>query len=233
MTNVKAFGKRRAVALYRVSTDRQGRSGLGLEAQREAVIAFLREDWNLIEEVTEVASGRGQERPGLDRAVAVCRAHNAVLIIARLCRLSRDPHILFGLQRSGVEFIAVDMPGATDFALGVMALVAREEVRWASDRTRQALAARKARGLPLGGNNPNIGEHALAGAVASAEVRTARSRQRAEALKPVVDAIRREGATSLGQIAAGLNDRGLAAPRGGPWGPQGVRNLLLRHAETT
>lgn len=232
MTNVQPNGKRRAVALFRVSTDRQGRSGLGLEAQREAVMTFLGDNWLLIEEVTEVASGRGQERPGLDRAVAVCRANNAVLIIAKLCRLSRDPHILFGLQRSGVEFIAVDMPGASDFSLGVMALVAREEIRALSDRTKQALQARKARGLPLGGNNPNIKDHALAGAVASAEVRTARSRQRAEALKPVVDALRNEGAVSLGQIAAGLNERGLAAPRGGPWGPQGVRNLLLRHAET-
>lgn len=227
---VKAKPKRRCVALFRVSTDRQGRSGLGLEAQREAVMAFLGDDWLLIEEVTEVASGRGQERPGLDRAVAVCRAHNAVLIIARLCRLSRDPHILFGLQRSGVEFIAVDMPGATEFALGVMALVAREEVRWAADRTRQALAARKARGFTLGGNNPNIGDHAQVGAAVSAGIRTAKSIQRAEALRPVIDALRREGAFSLAEIAAGLNDRGLAAPRGGPWRAQGVRDLLRRYA---
>ncbi len=87
--------------------------------------------------------------------------------------------------------------------------------------------------MPLGGNNPKIGEHALAGAGASAEVRTARSRQRAAALKPVVDALRCEGAMSLAEIAAGLNDRGLTAPRGGPWRAQGVRDLLLRYAEAT
>lgn len=229
--NVQANPKRRCVALYRVSTDKQGRSGLGLEAQREAVMRFLGDKWQLIEEVTEVASGRGQFRPGLERAVEVCRAHNAVLLIARLCRLSRDPHTLFGLQKSGVEFLAVDMPGASEFTVGVMALVAREEARQAADRTRQALAARKARGMPLGGNNPKIGDHAVVGAFASAEVRTARSRQRAEALRPVVDALRGEGASSLAEIAAGLNDRGLSAPRGGPWRPQGVRDLLLRYAE--
>jgi len=231
--NVQVNPKRRCVALYRVSTDKQGRSGLGLEAQREAVMRFIGDDWLLIEEVTEVASGRGQIRPGLERAVEVCKAHNAVLVIARLCRLSRDPHTLFGLQRSGVEFLAVDMPGASEFTVGVMALVAREEARQAADRTRQALAARKARGMPLGGNNPRIGEHAGVGAVASAEVRTARSRQRAEALKPVVEALRQEGAISLAEIAAGLNDRGLSAPRGGAWRAQGVRDLLLRYEEVT
>src|SRR5215217_1858168 len=219
--------KRRAVALYRVSTNRQGISGLGLEAQREAVLQHLNDDW-LIEEITEVTSGRSIVRPGLERAVAICRAQNAVLVISKLCRLSRDPHLLFGLQRSGVEFMAVDLPSATPFTVGILALVAQEEARLAGERTRQALAARRARGLALGRCNPSIGEHALEGAAASAAVRTARARQRADALKPVVESLRSEGAKSLSEIAHGLNDRGLRAPRGGAWRSQSVRDLLLQ-----
>jgi DNA invertase Pin-like site-specific DNA recombinase len=231
--NDKANHPRRCVALYRVSTAQQGRSGLGLEAQRETVLAYLGQDWRLIEEVVEVASGRSPTRPGLERAVAICRAQNAVLVIARLCRLSRDPHLLFALQRSGVDFLAVDMPGASQFAVGVMALVAQEESRMTAERTRQALAARRARGLPMGGNNPLIGEHAVSGAAASAEVRGAKARQRAAALKPVIDGLRADGANSLSQISAGLNDRGLSAPRGGDWRPQSVRDLLRHYVEVS
>jgi DNA invertase Pin-like site-specific DNA recombinase len=231
--NDKANPTRRCVALFRVSTAQQGRSGLGIEAQRAAVLAHLGQEWRLIEEVVEVASGRSPARPGLERAVAICRAQNAVLVIARLCRLSRDPHLLFALQRSGVEFLAVDMPGASQFAVGVMALVAQEEARLSADRTRQALAARRARGLPLGGNNPMIGHHALDGAAASAAVRSAKARQRATALKPVIDALRADGANSLAEIADGLNDRGLSAPRGGDWRAASVRDLLRHYAEVS
>lgn len=221
--------KRRAVALYRVSTSRQGISGLGLEAQREAVLSYLGDEWHLVEEVTEVTSGRNMVRPGLDRAVAICRSQNAVLVISKLCRLSRDPYLLFGLQRAGVEFLAVDLPQATPFTIGVLALVAMEEARATADRTKAALAARRARGLPLGRCNPSIGEYAHNGAAVSAEVRGAKSKQRAEALRPVVETLRSEGASSLSEIAAGLNDRGLTAPRGGAWRAQSVRDLLQHY----
>lgn len=230
---VNPKAKRRAVALYRVSTTRQGISGLGLEAQREAVLGFLGDEWQLIEEVTEVTSGRNMIRPGLERAVAICRAQNCVLVISKLCRLSRDPHLLFGLQKAGVEFLAVDLPAATPFTVGILAVVAQEEARLASERTIQALAARKARGFPLGRCNPLIGDHARTGAAASAEVRQARSRQRAEALRPVIDSLKADGAKSLAEIADGLNDRGLTAPRGGGWRAQSVRDLLHHYVEAT
>lgn len=226
--NDKAHPTRRAVALYRVSTDRQGKSGLGLEAQREAVQRFLTDEWELVEEVAEVASGRRQERPGLDRAISLCRAHNATLVIARLCRLSRDPHFLLGLERAGVEFLAVDMPGANEFTIGVMALVAREEIRLCSTRTREALAARRARGLPLGGNNPRIGIEAMKGAAASASVRRLKADVRACDLMPIVADLRAEGAATLEAIAGGLNTRGVRTARGGSWSRQSVRDLLRR-----
>lgn len=223
--------KRRAVALYRVSTTKQGHSGLGLEAQREAVLDFLGDDWALIEEITEVTSGRSMIRPGLERAIAICRAQNATLVISKLCRLSRDPHLLFGLQKAGIEFLAVDLPGATPFTVGILALVAAEEARATADRTKAALAARRARGQPLGRCNPQIGNYALGGATASAKVRRAKSCDRAEALRPVIDSLRVDGAKSLADFARGLNQRGLTAPRGGPWSPQSVRDLMQHYGE--
>lgn len=227
MTNVQAgLTKRRAVALFRVSTSRQGQSGLGLEAQREAVHRFMSDDWILIEEIVEVASGRSGDREGLDRAIALCRSHNAVLLIARLCRLSRDPMLLLELERSGVEFLAVDMPMANQITIRLMSIMAAEEARLISERTRQALAARRDRGLPVGGNNKDIGLHAAKGSACSSRVRTAAARSRARDLLPVIQSLKLDGQRSLAQLAEGLNDRGVATPRGAVWRPQTVRNLL-------
>tara|TARA_R110000782_G_scaffold166749_1_gene258693 strand:- start:34 stop:741 length:708 start_codon:yes stop_codon:yes gene_type:complete len=227
MTNVQAhFTKRRAVALFRVSTARQGKSGLGLEAQREAVHRFMGDDWLLVDEIVEVASGRPGQRDGLDRALSLCRAHNAVLLIARLCRLSRDPLFLLELEKSGVEFIATDMPMANTLTIRMMSILAAEEARLVSERTRQALAARRERGLPLGGNNPNIGKFSALAAASSATARAASARQRARDLLPVIEDIKCSGRASLAKIAGGLNDRGIPTPRGARWQPQSVRNLL-------
>lgn len=227
MTNVQArLTKRRAVALFRVSTARQGKSGLGLEAQREAVHRFMGDDWLLVDEIVEVASGRPGQRDGLDRALSLCRAHNAVLLIARLCRLSRDPLFLLELERSGVEFIATDMPMANALTIRMMSILAAEESRLVSERTRQALAARRERGLPLGGNNPNIGKFSARAAASSASARAASARQRARDLLPVIEDIKTNGRASLAQIAGGLNDRGIPTPRDARWQPQSVRNLL-------
>ena len=139
------------VLYYRVSTQRQGRSGLGLEAQQAAVQAFLAgREAQVIGEYREIESGRKSNRQQLAAAMLMCRMTNSVLLIAKLDRLARDAHFLLGLEKSGIEFVAADMPFANRLTIGIMALVAEEEAKAISARTKAALAARKARGLPLG-----------------------------------------------------------------------------------
>ena len=144
----------RFVAYYRVSTARQGRSGLGLEAQREAVRAFMGGSTReLAEAFTEIESGKhDDDRPQLARALDACRLTGAVLVIAKLDRLSRDAHFLLGLEKAGVEFVAADMPNANRLTVRLMAVIAQEEREMISARTKAALAAAKARGTKLGGN---------------------------------------------------------------------------------
>jgi DNA invertase Pin-like site-specific DNA recombinase len=140
------------VSYLRVATDRQGQSGLGLEAQRAAVRDWLDGGrWTLIEEFVEVESGAKNGRPKLDAALAMARAHGATLVIAKLDRLSRDAHFLLGLQKAGVKFVAVDMPEANEMVVGIMAVVAQAERKMISARTKAALAAAKAKGKKLGG----------------------------------------------------------------------------------
>ena len=135
----------RFVAYYRVSTDRQGRSGLGLDAQRKAVEDYLNGGgWQLVGQFTEVESGKLDGRPELGKALAACRLHKAKLVIAKLDRLSRDAHFLLGLQKAGVPFVAADMPHADDFTVGILAMVAQKEREMISARTKAALAATKA-----------------------------------------------------------------------------------------
>src|SRR5215207_5058697 len=145
------MSKGRYVSYLRVSTDRQGRSGLGLEAQRKAVADFLNGGrWDLIAEFVEVESGKRDDRPKLAEALALCRLHNATLVIAKLDRLSRDAAFLLNLQKAGVRFVAADMPEANELVVGIMAVVAQAERKMISARTKAALAAAKARGVRLG-----------------------------------------------------------------------------------
>src|SRR3982751_4388726 len=145
------MAKGRYVSYLRVSTDRQGRSGLGLEAQRRAVEDFLNGGrWELIDEFVEVESGKREDRPKLAEALALCRLHNATLVIAKLDRLSRDAAFLLGLQKAGVRFVAADMPEANELVVGIMAVVAQAERKMISARTKAALTAAKARGVRLG-----------------------------------------------------------------------------------
>ena len=143
--------RRKFVSYLRVSTDRQGRSGLGLEAQRKAVADFLNGgSWTLVAEFVEIESGGDDDRPELAKALAMCRIQNAVLVIAKLDRLSRDPAFLLGLQKAGVRFVAADMPDANEAMVGFMAVMAGWERKMIGERTRQALQAAKARGTKLG-----------------------------------------------------------------------------------
>src|SRR5215203_4839646 len=175
----------RFVSYLRVSTDRQGRSGLGLEAQRKAVSDFLDGGrWELIAEFVEVESGKRDDRPKLAEAMALCRLHNATLVIAKLDRLSRDAHFLLGLQKAGVRFVAADMPEANEMVVGIMAVVAQAERKMISARTKAALAAAKARGVQLG--NPENLRNQEAGRLQGRAKRSAMAAERAADLRPII-----------------------------------------------
>jgi DNA invertase Pin-like site-specific DNA recombinase len=150
------------IAYYRVSTDRQGQSGLGLDAQRAAVAAFVAGRGDLVGEFTEVESGRRSDRPELHRALDLCREKRAVLVIAKLDRLARSVAFISNPMESGVEFVAVDMPQANRLTLHIPAAVAEHDREMISQRTKAALAAAKARGTKLGNPRPDM---ARAGAI--------------------------------------------------------------------
>ena len=218
---------RRYVAYYRVSTVRQGRSGLGLDAQREAVRVYLAADSSrLISEYVEVESGCKNDRVELQRALAACRLHGATLVIARLDRLARNAAFLLTLRDHGVEFVATDQPGANRMTVGILARVAEYEAEAISTRTKAALAAARRRGVRLG-TPSNLSQRARQkGAIASATVRRARVALRARDLAPIIDDLRRSGATSLRQLAAALNANGWTTSRGAFWTATQVRRVL-------
>jgi DNA invertase Pin-like site-specific DNA recombinase len=202
---------RRFVAYYRVSTARQGRSGLGLEAQRAAVLTFINGNAELVAEFTEVESGKHADREELKKAVAACKKQKAKLVIAKLDRLSRNLAFIATLMESGVQFVAVDMPEANELTVHIMAVMAQDEVKQISKRTREALAAAKKRGKRLG--NPNIAEVAKRGRA----VLKANARRFAANVRPIIEEIMRAGATSHNAIAAKLNERNVRTARGGVW----------------
>lgn len=214
------------VAYYRVSTDRQGRSGLGLDAQRSAVTGFLNGgNWSLVAEYVEVESGKRADRPQLAAAIAACRVHGAQLVIAKLDRLARNVAFVSALMEAGVEFIAVDMPLANRLTVHVLAAVAEHEAAMISTRTKAALAEARRRGVKLG--NPGNLSNADAGRVRSAQVRGAAADRRATDLAPVLRELHGQG-LSLRRIAAELVARGIASPRGGAWTAAGVQRVLDR-----
>jgi DNA invertase Pin-like site-specific DNA recombinase len=206
------------VAYYRVSTDRQGQSGLGLDAQRAVVAAYVA-GRELAAEFTEIESGRKNDRPQLLAAVAACRERRAVLVIAKLDRLARSVAFIANLMESGVEFVAVDMPQANRLTLHILAAVAEHEREMISARTKAALAAARARGRRLGNPRPD-----LPAARASYSAKAARNRANAA---PLVERLRLEG-LSLRAIAKELNERRIPTERGGPWHASSVRGVLTR-----
>jgi DNA invertase Pin-like site-specific DNA recombinase len=220
---------RRFVSYYRVSTARQGHSGLGLEAQQAAVRTYLDGGaWQLIASFTEVESGKNNERPQLAKAMAECRLRNATLVIAKLDRLSRNAAFLLNLKEAGVDFVCADMPDANKLTIGIMALIAQNEREAISKRTKEALAARKARGLSLG-NPANLTPAAAAlGSAVGNAVKTAKANRRAADLAPVVADIRGTGKTSCAAVAEELNARGFPTPRGGCWAPAQAFLLMKR-----
>lgn len=213
------------IAYYRVSTDRQGRSGLGLEAQREAVTRYLNGgNWQLLEEFVEVESGkRDDNRPQLAAALAACRKQKATLVIAKLDRLARNVAFIANLMDSKAEFVAVDFPTANRLTLHIMAAFAEHEREMISARTKAALAVRKAQGVKLGNRTNLAAAQAKGGAAIKREADAFAAK-----VMPTIDAIRATGAISYNAIAKALNDRGVKTAKGGTWAAATVRNIMLR-----
>jgi DNA invertase Pin-like site-specific DNA recombinase len=211
------------VSYLRVSTDKQGKSGLGLEAQRKAVADFLNGGrWELLTEFVEVESGNRSDRPQLAAALAACKKHKAKLVIAKLDRLARNVNFVSGLMETGVEFVAADMPFANKLTIHILAAVAEHEREAISARTKAALAAAKARGVKLGG--PKLPLAQLNGAKAN---RTEADQFAANTL-PLIREAQKTGASSLRAIAEILNARGVRTARGGRWAATQVREILRR-----
>jgi DNA invertase Pin-like site-specific DNA recombinase len=221
------------VAYYRVSTDRQGRSGLGLHAQREAVAKYVAQQGGVVAaEFEEVESGKRDDRPQLAAALAACRARRAALVIAKLDRLARNArfllHVVEGTGEAGVVFC--DLPSVPPgpvgkFLLTQMAAVAELEAGLISQRTRAALAAAKARGTKLG--NPQLRAGTPEHARAAAAAKSTQARARAADVVPYIDAARRAGARTLHELAEALTNRGVPTPAGRDvWRPEQVRRVL-------
>jgi DNA invertase Pin-like site-specific DNA recombinase len=211
------------VAYFRVSTDKQGKSGLGLEAQRKSVLDYLDGGrWSLVAEFTEIESGKRNDRPELEKALAACKKQKAKLVIAKLDRLSRNLAFIAALMDSGVEFVAVDNPHANKLTVHILAAVAQHEREIISARTSAALAAAKARGKRLG--NPRLSEARRHAAMANKE----RADRYSANVLPVIREIQRSGIKSLRGVARALAARGTRTSRGGAWSPVQVSAILKR-----
>jgi len=220
----------RFVSYFRVSTDRQGSSGLGLEAQREAVSRHVAGAGGIvIAEFTEIETGtKKRYRPQMAAALAACRLKRATLVIAKLDRLARNVHFVSGLMESCVDFVACDNPHATPVLIHIMAAFAEYEAEAISRRTKEALAAAKARGVRLG--NPHLRPGDRFGLAREArKARIIRADKRAEDVMHYVVAARNAGCSTLGEIAAALMARGIETPRGGTqWSREQVRRVIAR-----
>lgn len=218
----------KVVSYLRVSTAKQGHSGLGLEAQREAVRRFVGSERRVVSEFVEVESGKHSARPQLAKALAACRAHRATLVVAKLDRLSRNAAFLLNLRDADVPFIAADQPHANRMTVGLLAVVAESEAESISERTKAALAAAKARGVKLGNPQNLTLAGRRKGSARGVLAKQAKAARRAADLAPVIE---RLGPMSRSRLAEALNTEGVPAPRGGTWTTTTVCRLLARLAE--
>jgi DNA invertase Pin-like site-specific DNA recombinase len=229
---------RQAIAYRRVSTAKQGRSGLGLEAQDAAINSHVRATGcTLVATYTEVESGKKSARPELAKALSHAKKLGAVLVIAKLDRLSRNVHFLSGLMEAGVDFVCCDMPSAGRLTLHIMAAVAEDEARRISERTVAALAAAKERGAKLGGirqgqRHASREECAAGGVIGGAKTAVLNRREAFTAyagILPVVESLRAAG-RSFQAIADHLNTEGYTTRTGASWGARQVMRVLERAA---
>jgi DNA invertase Pin-like site-specific DNA recombinase len=218
----------RFVAYYRVSTDKQGRSGLGLAAQESSVAEYVASaGGKIVASFVEVESGKRNDRPELAKALAACRKLKATLVIAKLDRLARNVAFIANLMEAKAEFVAVDMPHANRLTIHILAAVAEHERELISARTKAALAAARARGVRLGAPDPRVGARL---GVATIQARAA---AHAENVAPILISLQKAGCRSLQAIADALNTRGIKPPRGGQWYPKSVARLFQRFPSAT
>jgi DNA invertase Pin-like site-specific DNA recombinase len=230
------------ISYLRVSTAKQGQSGLGLEAQRQAVTDFLNGGcWQLLREYVEVETGKRADRPVLSEALHHCKVTGATLVIAKLDRLSRDLEFIARMQKGAVRFLCCDMPETNELTVHLLAAIAQHERQAISKRTREALAAAKARGTWVSRSNRTVSRlgnpngaaairRAGKGNAAAVVAIKAAADEHAANLAPIIDDIRGNGITSYKAIARELNNREILTARGGRWYPTTVKNLLTRHA---
>lgn len=210
------------VAYFRVSTTKQGQSGLGLEAQQDAVKQYAD---SIIHSFTEIESGKNDSRIQLAAAIELCRTSGASLLIAKLDRLSRDAAFLMTIRKSGVDIVAADMPNCSTLEFGIKAVFAQYEREEISKRTKVALVAAKARGVKLGTKSPQISSAAGVAAL------QANADQFAQKVLPIIRDLKAAGYTSLRQIAAALTERQVQTVRGSTnWSASQVSNIIAREA---
>jgi len=214
--------KMKYIAYYRVSTDKQGASGLGLEAQRSDVRRFIKPE-NIDLELTEIESGKKAQRPVLNEAIALCHKHGATLLIAKLDRLSRDVSFISNLMKSGIKFIAVDQPSATELTIHIYAAMAQDERQRISKRTKDALAVKKAQGIKLG-SPQNLTNEAREKAVISIKSKALNNENNIRA-KAIINLLNSKGLT-LQTIANELNASGFKTSQGNEFKPMQIKRLL-------
>lgn len=214
------------IAYYRVSTQKQGQSGLGLEAQKNSVKAYLNGgNWECLAEYVEVETGKGSnaidKRPQLRAALESCKKQGATLIIAKLDRLARNVHFISGLMESKVKFVACDLPEANELTLHVMAAFAEHEAKRISQRTKDALAVVKMRGVKLG-------KAGSANLKSNIEERRAKASSFAEKLRGLIEGFRLRGLSQRAMLME-LNTLGITTPKGGLWSLIQLQRVMQRH----
>jgi DNA invertase Pin-like site-specific DNA recombinase len=216
---------RRYVTYIRVSTQKQGSSGLGLDAQKKAVNDYLAgHNGQVVAEYREIESGKVNDRPQLQAALKRCRQSRSTLLVAKLDRLSRSASFLLGLRDAGVKFVCADLPDANELTIGVLASVAQHEREMISARTTVALAAAKARGVRFG--NPRLPAGTAGTAAVARQGLSEKATEFASDLRDVIDAARAEGLTTFQQFAERLNSLSCPTPRGCQWTAMAAARLL-------